>query len=71
MGGKTRQRQSVRMRRAEQLAEANLCIQAVADVAPADLAAAVGLQQKGVDSRVHGLFLMRVVWGDKLKAPDT
>jgi hypothetical protein len=34
MGGKTRQRKPVRMQGAEQLAEANLCIQAIADVAP-------------------------------------
>jgi hypothetical protein len=45
MGGKTRRWKSVRMQGAEQLAEANLPIQAVADIAPADFAAAITLQQ--------------------------
>ena len=58
------------MQGAEQFAEADLPANAVANVAPADLATAIGLQQREVDFRVHGLFLVWAVRRDKLKVCD-
>jgi len=62
MGGETRQRKSVHMQGAKQLAEANLPIHAVADIAPADFAAAIAPQQRGIDFCVHSLFLVWVAY---------
>jgi hypothetical protein len=57
MGRKARQRQPLGMQGGKQVAEGHFRVQPVADIAAADLAAAIRFQQKPVEFGVPGLFL--------------